>query len=248
MGQKVNSKIFRLGYRNNDWDSVYSITHQKELSQIVFQDLEIKNFIHRFFKQSYIIVYDYKIKRTIKSLDLYISYFPTSKSKLDNRKLIKSLMYYLQNKISIKIIFNNVLYLIKKNYKILNFYNIRLRKYKNKIEFFNEFIFIFMILSKKKKSRLLSTIISIQLIGLKRHNFFFNFLKYSLNLLLSTTFNNIKGIKIIIKGRLNGKPRSNNQIIQIGQVPLQTLDNKVDYFESTAFTLLGSFGIKVWIC
>lgn len=57
----------------------------------------------------------------------------------------------------------------------------------------------------------------------------------------------VKGIKIHIKGRLNGRNRSSLYKIRIGSVPLSTLSQKILYSFCPAFTIYGSFGIKVWI-
>ena len=58
----------------------------------------------------------------------------------------------------------------------------------------------------------------------------------------------IKGIKILIKGRLNNAARSRNQYIKIGTIPLITKSRDIDYSESTAFTpTTGTIGVKIWI-
>ena len=48
---------------------------------------------------------------------------------------------------------------------------------------------------------------------------------------------------------MNGRPRAKHKIISIGNgVPAITLNSTVDYAESTAYTLNGTLGIKVWVC
>jgi small subunit ribosomal protein S3 len=55
-------------------------------------------------------------------------------------------------------------------------------------------------------------------------------------------------MKIKISGRLNGRPRAKHRIISIGNgVPAITLNSNIDYAESTAYTLNGTLGIKVWV-
>jgi small subunit ribosomal protein S3 len=55
-------------------------------------------------------------------------------------------------------------------------------------------------------------------------------------------------MKIKIKGRFNGAPRAKHKIIIIGKgVPNLTIDAKIDYSEETAYTINGTFGVKVWI-
>jgi ribosomal protein S3 len=50
-----------------------------------------------------------------------------------------------------------------------------------------------------------------------------------------------------IKGRINNAARSNKKIITIGRVPIKTINSKIDYSESTAFTSNGTIGVKVWV-
>lgn len=63
------------------------------------------------------------------------------------------------------------------------------------------------------------------------------------------TVNKVKGIKISIAGRLSRtNMMARTEWIKYGQVPLQTLDAKVDYSLSVLRTKYGVIGIKVWIC
>ena len=63
---------------------------------------------------------------------------------------------------------------------------------------------------------------------------------------MRNTLNKIKGIKIKIKGRFNGRSRANSQTIKLANgVPLITINSKIDYSETTAFSKNGTFGVKV---
>jgi len=57
----------------------------------------------------------------------------------------------------------------------------------------------------------------------------------------------IDGIKILIKGRFNKRRRTKKVVVQQGQISLQTVRTSIDYFQTQAVTIYGSFGIKVWI-
>lgn len=82
---------------------------------------------------------------------------------------------------------------------------------------------------------------------LKRPNFFLRFLKIALKTLLDKKFSKFDRIQIKIKGRFNGAPRSSHKFINVGRnIPVLTLNSKIDYGESTAYTSNGTFGIKVW--
>jgi ribosomal protein S3 len=52
---------------------------------------------------------------------------------------------------------------------------------------------------------------------------FFKILKTTLTLFSNKAFSKLKGIKIKVKGRLNGAPRARHKTIKIGNVPVLTL-------------------------
>ena len=58
---------------------------------------------------------------------------------------------------------------------------------------------------------------------------------------------NIKGIKVQVSGRLNGAEIARKEWIREGRVPLQTLRADIDYAYTTAQTIYGILGIKVWL-
>jgi len=80
MGQKVNAKIFRLGYNNNDWSSKYLEQNYDELSLYIYQDIEIKNYIDKFFKQHKLFLHFCRIQRSEAGLNIFISYYTSLKS------------------------------------------------------------------------------------------------------------------------------------------------------------------------
>lgn len=57
----------------------------------------------------------------------------------------------------------------------------------------------------------------------------------------------VAGIKIAVGGRLNGAEIARTESILHGKVPLHSLKYDVDYATSTARTISGAIGIKVWI-
>nr|AYQ94603.1 ribosomal protein S3 [Chlorosarcina stigmatica] len=57
----------------------------------------------------------------------------------------------------------------------------------------------------------------------------------------------VKGVKIQLSGRLNGAEMARTEWVRAGRVPLQTLRANIDYNYSTANTIYGIIGVKVWI-
>ena len=57
----------------------------------------------------------------------------------------------------------------------------------------------------------------------------------------------VKGVKISLKGRLDGAEMARYEWLKKGRIPLQTLRADVDYAAKTAYTTYGTVGVKVWI-
>lgn len=92
---------------------------------------------------------------------------------------------------------------------------------------------IFRILQKKKHSK-----------------FLFFFIKFFKSLILINSIKNtsvLLGIKFIIKGKLKGKRRKSNSIINIGQTPIESLYKDIEFSKTHAFTIYGTFGLKLWV-
>jgi len=122
-----------------------------------------------------------------------------------------------------------------------------LRQYSRQ-KFFKEGLStIITLLCVKGSANLLANFLAKQLKGLKRHNHFLIFLKRTLNYLIVLRFSNVKGVKVIVSGRVNGAPRARSKIIVAGDVPTHSLDRDIDYVQETAFTKNGTFGIKIWV-
>ncbi|MFA6393661.1 MAG: 30S ribosomal protein S3 [Patescibacteria group bacterium] len=55
------------------------------------------------------------------------------------------------------------------------------------------------------------------------------------------------GVKIMVKGRLNGAEIAREEKLSSGSIPLHTIRADINYSRGTAFTTYGAIGIKVWI-
>jgi ribosomal protein S3 len=124
---------------------------------------------------------------------------------------------------------------------------ISFQKFKN-TPFFKEGIeLLFNVVYNNHSANLLAKFIAFQLKKIKRHKFLLSFLKQTLSVLITFSLSKVKGIKIIVKGRLNGVPRAKHKIITIGDVPVQTISANVDFAQTTTHNSNGSYGIKVWV-
>ncbi|MFH2063422.1 MAG: 30S ribosomal protein S3 [bacterium] len=56
-----------------------------------------------------------------------------------------------------------------------------------------------------------------------------------------------KGVKLLIKGRLNGAEIAREEKLSWGSIPLHNLRADIDFAQGPAHTIFGEIGIKVWI-
>lgn len=56
------------------------------------------------------------------------------------------------------------------------------------------------------------------------------------------------GVRVMTSGRLGGAEMARTEQYKEGRIPLHTLRAKIDYATSTAHTIYGAIGVKVWIC
>lgn len=57
----------------------------------------------------------------------------------------------------------------------------------------------------------------------------------------------VEGIRILVKGRFNKRRRTKTIVAQKGEISLQTIKTPIDYHQTQAVTIYGTFGIKVWL-
>jgi ribosomal protein S3 len=190
--------------------------------------------------KKFLIIKNYKNAKTIETKS-FLSKFFESLHLFLNKNINIFLTIQQLNK-NLKQTFN-----IKK-IKLLKKKLINLKKYEQNSFFKDGINIMFICTTQKNSANLLAQFIANQLQKIKRHNFLLKFVKATLLLFTSNTLSNIQGMKIKIKGRFNGAPRAKHKIIIIGKgVPNLTIDAKIDYSEETAYTINGTFGVKVWI-
>lgn len=57
----------------------------------------------------------------------------------------------------------------------------------------------------------------------------------------------VKGVKVLVSGRLDGSEMARREWLSWGKIPLQTLRANIDFFQDEALTTYGKIGVKVWI-
>jgi ribosomal protein S3 len=238
------------------WQAKYFEKSAKESHVNIFRSLEIENYLKQLLKKKGYNLHSYRLNFANSVLQIFVSAykkisfnkknnnFKTKKTELltniKSKNILKTLSKFTDNKLHISLKILN-----------LNSHN-RQSKPKNGINLSRfrmpEIDQLYpLVVNQEDSAKLLGTFIAEYLKTTRRHNSFFGSLSKSLNLALKQPKSKIKGIKILIKGRLNNAARSKNQYIKIGTIPLITKSRTVDYSESTAFTPNGTIGIKIWI-
>lgn len=69
-------------------------------------------------------------------------------------------------------------------------------------------------------------------------------LKQTLNRVMES---GVKGVRVLVKGRITGGEFARTEWLAEGTIPLHTLRAKISYGEATARTTYGAIGVKVWI-
>jgi hypothetical protein len=80
----------------------------------------------------------------------------------------------------------------------------------------------------------------------RKHSKFNVFVVHVFDLLLSK-YKNIKGIKMVLNGRLSGKTRASTVKITRGSSNLNSISADHYYVQTSIYTQYGAFGLKLWI-
>ena len=200
-------------------------------------------------------------KKRLKSLRYYKNYLKLSENKNIQNLRINNFLKRCSESLNIftKKKYNTVLVLQQINQNII--YNLtyrqlqslkklvtQLRQFKNSNFFKKGINIILSTLINLNSIELLVNYISTQLQTEKRQGFFFKFLVKTFSLLIKHNFSKVKSVKILIKGRINGKPRAKKKLISINKyMSLMTINSSIHSTQSTAYTPNGTFGVKLWI-
>lgn len=234
-----------------------AISEQRESTALLKKKLiRLKRKLKKYYKQKNNLSDKTKYTRALEFYKTYLfklirleTLNSRSSSKTSNLKnvlnILKNLNIFTGNKFTIKLRVREINHINKnpQSKQIL----LKLRKFERTKFFVEGKHFLVPFITHQKSAGLLTNFIATQIKTIKRHNFFFNFLKESLHLTINQKISKVQGLKLVIKGRLNNAARAKKRVITIGKVPLTTINSNVDYSESTAFTANGTIGIKAWV-
>jgi ribosomal protein S3 len=275
MGQKVNPVSFRTPI-NKRWDSK-SFFPKFSYTSLLHQDLQVQRYVHGILFYFNIICNRCVIKRINGSiyLNIYL-YLRSSGSKgknlvsplfLNKRKQKKKKNRNIKNRyssrekidfLSLSKVLNLSLAKLTSsdiNLRFFPLYSISKNKYSRSLfyvsrslRFLNSlsFLHLFDLAVATRNSQIFSQFIALNLqFHIRNIRFFLRFMDRLMNLFISHY--GFKGIKLSIKGRLNGARRARSIVIQKGKIPLNTLSSSLSYGFSNAMTIYGICSVKVWL-
>jgi len=79
----------------------------------------------------------------------------------------------------------------------------------------------------------------------RQHSIFIGFMQEIFKKLAINS--SIKGMKLLINGKLKGKSRASSVIVNHGGVANQTIITDIDFAITHIYTRLGAFGMRIWI-
>lgn len=257
MAQKINPLAFR-GLKNYE-KSFYQQHIYKDYCYpyVLEEQRKVKFFIERFFKNTNLILHSFKFVKTpqgIAQLSLRYVYVPSR----NYEDFMETGQYSTFEKAFLfgfsKIIANSPVTVSFFNLdKGRDFSSIPASIKGSSLKLIEIASYLHVLTSVKGSSFFLANIISSKLQKMRSRSerkAQARFLIFVTNLLLHVYEHNsigIKGIKVGIKGRINGVPRSKIWETGQGKMSLQRIDADIDYSYLPSDTVYGTFGIKVWI-
>ena len=243
MGQKVNSLGLRLGI-NNKWDSKWYV--QRDYNEILHQDIKIRNFLIRSIEKENLIVRKCVIKHSLNKTFVFLHTYGTESDLIKVKlPIIEKVLTTL---VGHEVVLNhlNLIVLNSIYKKIINKVSNELSSFKTR-KYITYGLEVLNAVTLSGSATLLTTFLANELAKNQRQSQFLYFVKKAIPTFMAVR-PNIKGIRIQVAGRINGSERKKIDWFREGQIPLHSLKSKVDYSASTAFTVYGTCGIKVWIC
>ncbi len=241
MGQKTNPKAFRLvtnQYHLSKW-----YVKNFAYSQLIQEDFLIRKTINELFAK-FLILSNIEINRITNTNNqdytniLIYALYPRTKDILKEVTNFISKNFNTPNNIVLN---NSKEYLkISTTFLLKNLSRSLLRYLSLKFEK-NYFLTIKFIRNPFNNATLIAKHIAEQL---ERRIPFRRAIKQTIK---KVQYTDVKGIKIQVSGRLNGIEIARSEWKKEGQIPLHTLDAKIDYIHYPAQTIYGLIGIKVWL-
>ncbi len=247
------------------------------VSQELRYKLHLDINIRKFFAKKGVVIGKFSLIFDLNSIELYMPVYFTNKAivKFKKARILKKTSHnpFYQSYGMIKYLLKDFSSEFNTQSIVINFNNLNLlfntnsfvSDYLKKLVFFKKILFtrrLFLFLDFIKLTWLfsinaISTDAYVYIFGeiFKRlpkikHAQFMRFVKTSISYLFDKRTNfgeRIKGVKFILSGKYKGKLRAKSVRYVAGFIPLKTIACGITESATVAYTIYGTFGIKMWI-
>lgn len=275
MGQKANTSTLKSTFVNLNLQTNHSkfflygyffILALKKL--ILRKQISLSSYALNFIGN--ILFINLKIFFKTAKIFFYKKFYFTRVNKIKNKnlhnlfakKIFQNLNFLKTNKLVFSVKILNKELKLKKAKNLLNFFYLKCKPFLNllfqrRFTFFFDFIKqIVLLLQGLMSSGNFLEILSqlFKYLHKKVHTRFFVFFNLISNLIININRykdfkckSEIKGLKLLIKGKLQGKMRANLKYLQEGKMPTQSFNKNVDIAKQSVCTLYGTYGLTLWI-
>lgn len=263
MGQKSNLLSLR---KNKNFNLI-----NLQPKNVLYSNIFLQNLKKLFFqKKIFLVNSSLNLLGNQVALNLYI-FYRTVKINSFKRKLIASKKHEKKTN-AFSLLYDRILNKFKSNLIVLSVTNLN-KQYEKKVflklfskfkQFHNTLFprrFNFFIDFLKVTSLFLTSKINLafytetigqifKILPKRRHNFFFSFMEQFFRVLINDieiiNNQNLKGIKFMLSGRIQAKPRAKFKYFQVGNIPMQSISENIEFSKLHIFTVYGVFGLKIW--
>lgn len=248
--KEVQSRPYNQKNRNTQTQFLKKYINLSELLTLP----EIKKNVYRENYSNLKLSNGVRVVREYKKFYSKLSYGTTSvlKKNYFHEHILEAISSFTKKKLHVSLVFKNInrginITLSSMEKAFLKKQAILLKTY-SKHKYFKDCLNLFIIGAKNRySSKLFSIFLTEHLKYLKYHKPFLSFVTKLLRIIIFSKNFVLRGIKFVINGRLNNKPRSSSSVVIIGNIPTITKSiETIDYSESTCYTKNGTFGVKVW--
>jgi|TARA_B110000977_G_C11080930_1_gene492917 small subunit ribosomal protein S3 len=245
MGQKVNSIGFRLRH-GRKWDSKWF--SEKRYSSLLYKDFMTTDYLTQMFEKKKMFTSRCIIKRSLDTTYIFLHIYASEGYSQAKDTEVENLKRNLRTINNGEVILNivNTYSTSKKLRQCVNKVSTQLPMFQKQV-YFIEALDLIGTATAVQSAPLLSRYLAQQLEVNFRHSQCIDFIKKAIPKFMAVR-PNLLGIRVQWKGRLSGADRSKKEVFQQGQIPLHTMNAKIDYSYRPAFTIYGTCGIKVWLC
>ncbi len=247
MGQKTIPQSLRLDHLKN-WNSNW-ISEKNDYSKLFYFDYTLREYITKICKKDNLNISKINIKKNNQYLEIYLSFYLYKEKKNITEKLQKDIDAYL---LYLNLPFSSRVYIINNTIGNLNIKSMFYKNFKNKKKLsrinsnFYNFINTSYIAFYTQSVELISDYLIKDLKRIPKHRQYLN----NINKILIKQYNifeNCLGYKIQLKGRVNGRERSNKIVMKSGKTPLNTLKYNIKYDYKEILTPYGICSLKIWL-